>query len=220
MERNDKCWYKDICKLDCHNCVRYRTMCDMLERSGLPKAQWYPKKLVPTTSEDKITFGKLKDIQRKIDKYVTHGYSIFLSSIESGTGKTSWAIKMLLSYFDKIWSMAGNEVNGMFIHVPTLLCQLKNFNNPLSEEYIENIKNCDVVIWDDIATSTLTDYEYNQLLILIDARINNRKTNIYTSNVVTKDELIRVLGARLASRVYNTSIVAILTGKDARGIEL
>lgn len=220
MERNNNCWYKDICKLDCHNCVRYRTIVDMLERSELPKAQWYPDRLTPTTEEDKRTFGKLKDIQRKIDKYIEHGYNFFLSSIESGTGKTTWAIKLMLSYFDKKWSTSGVDSVGLFVHVPTLLRQLKNFSNPVSEEYIEKIKESDVVIWDDIATTPLTDYEYNQLLVLIDSRTINKKSNIYTSNVVSKDELLRVLGARLTSRVYNSSIVAAFTGKDVRGIVL
>lgn len=220
MERNNNCWYKDICHLDCRNCVRFRTMSDMLERSGLPKAQWYPDKLTPTTPDDKRTFGKLKDIQRKIDKYVENGYNFFLSSVESGTGKTTWAIKLMLSYFDKVWSTSGIDPVGMFVHVPTLLRQLKNFNNPLPEEYIESLKECDLVIWDDIATTQLTDYEYNQLLVLIDSRTMNKKSNIYTSNVVSKDELIKVLGARLTSRVYNSSIVAVFTGKDVRGITL
>ena len=90
----------------------------------------------------------------------------------------------------------------------------------MSEEYIEKIKESDVVIWDDIATTPLTDYEYNQLLVLIDSRTINKKSNIYTSNVVSKDELLKVLGARLTSRVYNSSIVAVFTGKDVRGIML
>ena len=86
----------------------------------------------------------------------------------------------------------------------------------MSDEYIEKIKESDVVIWDDIATTPLTDYEYNQLLVLIDSRTINKKSNIYTSNVVSKDELLKVLGARLTSRVYNSSIVAIFTGKECR----
>ena len=38
--------------------------------------------------------------------------------------------------------------------------------------------------------------------------------------MLLKDELLKVLGARLTSRVYNSSIVAIFTGKDVRGIVL
>ena len=220
MERNNECWYKDICKLDCHNCVRYRTMTDLLVRSGLPKAMWKKRSLVPTNEDDKRVFKKLKSIQQKIDEYVKNGYNFFISSVESGTGKTSWAIKFLISYFDKIWTIAGVDTVGMFIHVPTLLTQLKNFSSPLPSEYIDDIKNCDLVIWDDIATTPLTDFEYSQLLILIDARINNGKSNIYTSNIVGKEELMKVLGARLASRVYNTSAIAVFTGKDVRGTVL
>ena len=75
----------------------------------------------------------------------------------------------------------GFQVRGMFIHTPTFLSQLKNFQNPLSEEYKYNVMNTDLIIWDDIATGKTSDYDYNQLLMYIDNRLLNKKERLVSS---------------------------------------
>ena len=55
------------------------------------------------------------------------------------------------------------------------------------------------------------------LLSIIDDRINNKKSNIYTSNL-NKDELHKLLGDRVYSRVYNYSECIEFLGKDKRNL--
>ena len=73
-----------------------------------------------------------------------------------------------------------------------------------------------MVIWDDIAEMKASDYEHQILFQYIDDRINAGKSNIYTSNK-SREHLENLLGARLASRVYNYSTVIHIEESDKRG---
>lgn len=74
-----------------------------------------------------------------------------------------------------------------------------------------------MVIWDDIATKSATSFEHENLLSIIDARVSDSKSNIYTSNLGC-DELHQFMGDRLFSRIYRESMVFEFKGKDKRGI--
>ena len=214
--RNKECWYRNVCKLECTNCIRFIEILYLINNSGIPKNQQKPIALHPN-GVDLPEFRKLKKIKDNIVNFVEQGKNLYISSKSSGTAKTSWSIKLMLKYFDSIWNGNGQKVRGLFIHTPTFLQQLKDFDNPLTTEYKELIKSCDLVVWDDIATSHMSNYEYTQLLIYIDHRILNGKSNIYTSNVTTLESLEEIVGSRLASRIFSTSKVIEFKAADGRG---
>lgn len=214
---NENCWYKDVCLYKkCQGCIRFTEMNYLMQHSNIPKAKQRPIELTPTVTEDKKTFARLQNIKNNIVGIVDNGTNLYLTSKSTGNGKTSWSIKLMHKYFDSIWAGNGLRVRGLFIHVPTLLVQLKDFQNPVSSEFKKNIEQCDLVIWDDIASTELSNYDYSQLLVYVDSRILNEKSNIFTGNLPTKKELEKVLGDRLASRIFNTSEVIELKGKDMR----
>lgn len=129
---------------------------------------------------------------------------------------------MVEAYFNKIWLKSDLKCRVLFISVPRFLLELKS-NISEKSEYIEhineNILDCDLVIWDDIATKLGTEFELSHLLSIIDTRINNGKSNMYTSNL-SGVELNKALGDRLYSRIQNYSDYVIeLQGKDKRGIK-
>ena len=213
--KNEQCWYKNVCTYDaCTNCIRYAEMKYLFDNSGIPKNKQYPQELVAGVDFD--AFVKLNDIKSEIDAYVDSGFNLYICSEQTGNGKTSWAIKLLLKYFDQIWAGNGFNIRGLFVHVPTLLSKLKNFNNPLLTEYKDNLSKADLIIWDDIASTKLSDYDISQLLMFIDSRIVDGKSNIFTGNIVTEQGLEKVIGSRLASRIWNTSMVVQFKGKDRR----
>ena len=80
----------------------------------------------------------------------------------------------------------------------------------------KKLTDIDLVIWDDIASVKLSDFDHTNLLTYIDTRKLNGKANIYTGNLY-EDELIDALGNRLKSRVWNDSIIVELKGSDMRG---
>jgi DNA replication protein DnaC len=189
-----------------------------MEHSGLPKAKQKTITLWvdDDNEEDMQAFVRLKEIKTNIVDFVEQGKNLYICSDITGNGKTSWAIKMLHTYFH--YTAVGNYDNlkGMFVSTTELLLQLKDFNNPISKKYIDNLKNVDLVVWDDVAVSGMSQYDYTQLFTIIDKRILAEKSNIFTSNRTTVEDFAQSMGNRLASRIYYTSEVIELKGKDRR----
>lgn len=213
LKKSD-CWYKDVCTYDqCTNCVRYLEMKYLMENSGLPKSKQRPIQL--DGSKDRRAFIELADIKDDILNFVNEGESLYIFSAFTGNGKTSWAIKLLLKYFDVIWAGNGFRIRGYFQHVPTLFSILKDFSK--SHDALKNtLEHADLVVWDDIASTKLSDYDQQQLLILIDSRVSEGLSNIYTGNLTSHELLVKAVGDRLASRIWNMSTLVEFKGKDRR----
>lgn len=198
------------------NNLRFQEMMYLIETSGVPK-QTIGVKLVPD-EEDFDQFVRLATIQENIVEFVETGSNLYLFSHTCGNGKTTWTIKLLLQYFNEIWACNNFKERGLFINVPTFLTKIKTVIGRPDEQFEimrELIEKVDVVIWDDIASTKLTDYEYNTLLTYIDRRTLESKCNIYTGNI-SPEELDKYVGQRLASRILNHSSVVQLKGKDMR----
>ena len=214
----DICWYKNVCQNKCiDSCIRYMEMDFLLYHSQIPKKQQFPISLVPE-NKDYDNFVYLADIKDDIVNFVNNGENLYITSNYTGNGKTSWAIKMLLKYFDSVWSGNGFRIRGVFIHVPTFLNKLKSdIKNPDLE--FESLVSClvdvDLVIWDDIASTGLSQYDHSQLLTYIDQRVLSGKSNIFTGNIPDKEGLEKAVGARLTSRILSGETVE-LKGRDRR----
>lgn len=218
MERNSECWYKDVCLADvseCTNCIKFLEMQYLMENSNLPKARQCPQQLIAPEC-DRDAFMELADIKSNILDFVNNGENLYIASAYTGNGKTSWAIKLLLKYFDSIWSGNGFNVRGLFINVPLFLVKIKNFEtvDTTFETLKKNMYLADLVVWDDIASTNMSKYDYSQLLACIDTRMLESKSNIFTGNFDHKDALEECVGQRLASRIYgaNTHIVTFKGG--------
>jgi len=215
--RQEDCWYLDVCSNECGGCARYLEMKYLITHSGLPEnLQKVPGKL-DAPSCDYDAYVRLNDIKGNIKDFVDNGKNLLIVSNTTGNGKTSWSIKLLMKYFDSIWAGNGFKVRGKFIHTPTLLAKLKDFNNPLSEEEKRDILECDLIVWDDIASTGLSQYDYSQLLLYIDQRVLSCKANIFTSNATNEQDFEKTLGIKLTSRILNTSEKIIFNGRDRRG---
>jgi len=216
ISRNTDCWYVNSCKDDCYMCNTYLEMKWQMNNSGLPATMQKPIKLQLVNKEDEIAYDTLATIRKNIRQFVIDSKNLYICGESTGTGKTSWAIKLLQTYLH--YTAEGNYENlkGMFVSVPDLLLKLKDFNNPLSKEYKDNLEKVDLVVWDDIALTNASNYDYMQLYTYINNRLFAGKSNIYTSNITTLENLTELLGSRIASRVWNTSEVIEFKGKDIR----
>jgi DNA replication protein DnaC len=185
----------------------------LMENSGIPKKCRHPIYL--DGRDDPKSFKLLADIKDDIVNFVDNGESLYIFSEYTGNGKTSWAIKLLLKYFDSIWAGNGFRVRGYFQHVPTLFNVLKDFSK--SHEVLKNtLETVDLVVWDDIAAAKLSDYDIQQLLIIIDSRVSEGLANIFTGNLISHEALQKAVGDRLASRIWHTSTLVEFKGKDRR----
>ena len=218
MERNSECWYKDVCLADvseCPNCIKFLEMQYLMEHSNLPKAKQCPQQLIAPEC-DTDAYRQLAEIKSNILDFVNDGRNLYITSACTGNGKTSWAIKLLLKYFDEIWAGNGFNVRGLFVSVPLFLLKSKDFKttDTIFETLKKNMYVADLVVWDDIASTNMSKYDYSQLLACIDMRILEGKSNIFTGNFDTKEELEECMGQKLASRIYgaNTDIITFKGG--------
>lgn len=189
----------------------------MFDNSGLPKVYYEPFSLVPE-EVDYDSYEYLDTVKKDIRDFVKSGQQLYLYSPGYGNGKTSWSIKLMQNYFDSVWEGNGYKQRGIFLHVPTFLLNLKrNISNPSKEfeKLINGIDSVDLVIWDDIASARLSEYDFNIILSHIDQRLLHKRCNIYTGNVIGK-QLEDILGSRLSSRVGESSHVVKFVGGDRR----
>ena len=213
------CWYKRICTEQCsENCIRYKLMYSLFKQSNLPEALWNYKELI-CYEKDLQVYKQLQAKSDAILNFIESGNNLYIYSENCGNGKTTWAIRLMYSYFDKIWHKSCFDCKALFVSVPKFLYNCKrSISQDVKgfEELCNLISEVDLVIWDDIGEMKASDYEHQILFQYIDDRINSKKSNIYTSNK-NKEQLEDVLGVRLASRIYNCSECIEFLEEDKRG---
>lgn len=218
----EQCIYHNGCsQVDsayCNNgCVRYLEMNHLLEASNIPKSQQCRHVLQPDNC-DVAAFKRLLKIQKNITTFVNENNFLYLYSTNCGNGKTTWAVKLMLQYFNEVWSGNGFKCRGLFINVPTFLSKCKDvIGKPDSkfEEMRQIIGTVDFVIFDDMIVNKMSNYDYSTLLNYTDQRIFNDKTTIFTGNIPV-DNLSEYVGDRLSSRI-TSGITIELKGEDRRG---
>lgn len=216
---NETCWYKELkkaCDHECEHCTRYFVIKTQMQGSGVPENLHHP--ILLTAPEcDLKAFKRLAEIKDDIDVFVYEGKNLYICSTTVGNGKTSWALKLMYKYFSYMWTYGILDQHALFINVPELLLKLKDFNNPLSQEYKDLIMTVPLVIWDDIAVGGLSNWDYMQLYVLINTRCQRQLSNIYTSNVVDYKDFEKLMGERIASRIMTSNTEQIeLRGTDRR----
>ena len=165
-------------------------------------------------------FIQLKNIETNIVDFVNDGKNLYLHSSKCGNGKTAWSVRLMQAYLEKIWCDSSLSCRALFINVPKYLLALKDsISNP--SEYVDYIKQnvniADIVVWDELGIKNCTQFEFENLLSMINSRIDTGKSNIYTSNL-TGNELFEKVGDRLYSRIINLSYDIELNGVDKRAL--
>lgn len=219
------CWLKDNCKqLHCKDeggCLILYKLNYLYNEAYIPeKLRKHVDLRIDDDGSDYDAFVQLKGIQDNIVDFVDSGKQLYIHSSIAGNGKTSWSLRLVQTYFKKIWLKTELRCRALFINVPSFLLALKD-NISVKNEYIkhikENIFEADLVIWDDIGTKSATQFEHENLLSMIDQRIGSGKANIFTSNL-NDAEMHEALGDRLASRICNLGINIEFKGGDKRSI--
>lgn len=219
----ENCWLKDRCMkalTGCPEfCVKYYKLNKLYEKSLLTDSQRNHVQLRPDADgTDRAEFRVLKDIENNIDSFVNNGCNLYIHSSFCGNGKSSWSVRLIQAYLNNIWHYADLECKALFVHVPKFLIALKDNISEKSDyvNYIKkNILQADLVVWDEVGTKVATPFETEQLLSLINSRLDLGKSNIYTSNL-TGEELRDKVGDRLYSRICNGSTDIELHGQDKR----
>lgn len=220
-EKRWRCPYNEGCELECNRCIKFAALTKMLELSDIPKKYWYNREAVKMfmskDAVDRKMFEALQSIQENIVDFVRSGEQLYICSNKAGNGKTTWAIKLMLAYFDAKSFMIPESTRGMFVNVSDYLYQAKDFSNPLPVNYRNDMKECELLILDDIAIAGLTDYDFMNLYGVIERRNLAGLATIFTGNITDPDMLEDILGERLTSRIWNSSTQIEFKGTDKRG---
>lgn len=221
IEENASCWLTNQCNhKDCDTFCLRRFKLDYLYNQAL--VSFEQKQRVDLKLDydltDKQAFDFLKNVESSIVGFVNAGKNLYLWSNMTGNGKTAWSLRLLQAYFNSVWPKSDLKCRALFINVPKFFLALKD-NISEKSEYIAQIKanvlDADLVIWDEVALKTLTQFEMENLLSLINNRLDYGKSNIYTSNISPND-LLNLVGDRLYSRIINMSEVIEFKGADKR----
>lgn len=210
------------CKEDDIFCLKLFKIDTLYNSTLLSDKQRIHLNLYPDANgADLDNFKLLKSIEDHIIEFVNNGKNLYIHSTITGNGKTSWAIRFIQAYILKIWPESNlDNCPALFINVPRFLLALKD-NITNKSDYISHIKehilDADLVVWDEVGVKTLSEYDHENLLNLINTRLDEGKSNIYTSNL-PPEELKEKVGDRLYSRIVNISTDIELFGADKRAL--
>ena len=194
-----------------------------LKNSRLPKRYLQTISLTPCI-EDEKAFDKLAYVNENVSLFVHQGQNLLITSNYTGNGKTSWAAKILQSFIEN-WACRfayEDRTPALFINVPEFLAKKKlAINDPNIAEEVSDIEKhiftSKLVVFDDIAIKSASEYDKDMLYMYINYRTNNLLTSIYTTNI-TQNRLEEELGTRLADRIVGFSVYKIeFVGSSRRG---
>lgn len=222
-----KCWAESRCKSAPHKCHRhcpaYIQLQRLFENANIPKYLEYDVQL-EATDLTRPVFLELAKIKNNIERYVYEGKSVFLWSSSKGTGKTSWACKLMKEYFFKIALKNNFSQRGMFISVPKLFQDMRNsFDDKDLKHDIRilqyKLMNLPLVIFDDVGAQNDSTWVKEQFYIIINERYNKGLSTIYTSNL-SLDELAKEsrLGERTTDRILDNCSIYEIQGGSWRGV--
>lgn len=216
-----RCYAENYCKKNKQECSEicggYRVLKALFTISRIPVSYRYNIPLVPERG-DLPKYEELNDFMKSIIENVDTGQGLYIWSAGTGTGKTSWACKIMGYYFRKIAFRSGLENEGLYIFLPTFLEDLRSVYDtpdPEFEEELEMVKKCKLLIIDDIGAEKPSEWVRERLLSFINTRVSNGLSTIYTSNL-SLEELEIKMGQRVASRIKGSTKEIQLSGSDRR----
>lgn len=132
-----------------------------------------------------------------------------------GTGKTH-LLASIVDYLARLYKCKFTRLLIIYFTSTGLLSEIKNsYENKTSEDLINKIKNCTLLIIDDFGAEKTTDWVLETYFEIIDYRYANLNPVIIATNL-TAAEIKEKLSERIMSRIYECCKGIKLTGKDYR----
>lgn len=133
--------------------------------------------------------------------------SLFITG-PTGTGKTYLAAAIILA--------AGREINlGQFYHVPSILSQAMAEYMTDSRRTLNDLCEYPLIALDDLGMEKPTERTLEAIDIIIDRRYSRELPTVITSNFKLND-IARIYGDRVSSRISEMCGIIMLIGKDRR----
>jgi len=143
---------------------------------------------------------------------------LFMGTV--GVGKTHLSVAILRELIEK------KGVSCLFYEFGSLLKEIQNSYNPVSQsselKVLAPIFEADVLVLDELGATKPTEWVRDTMMQIINARYNDRKLTIFTSNYhdspynQTEETLADRIGERLRSRLYEMCKSVVIEGEDYR----
>lgn len=139
-----------------------------------------------------------------------------------GVGKTHLAVALLSELIDRY------QVRGLFYQFGALLRRIQDSYNPVSQTselaVLRPVLDADVLVLDELGASKPTDWVRDTMMQIINARYNDKRLTIFTTNYSDKrknekdpTELLEDrIGVALRSRLYEMCKTVEIEGEDYR----
>jgi DNA replication protein DnaC len=139
-----------------------------------------------------------------------------------GVGKTHLAVAILRELIERY------QVRGLFYQFGALLRRIQDSYNPISQTselaVLQPVFDADVLVLDELGASKPTDWVRDTMMQIINARYNDKRMTIFTTNFADKrrnekdtTELLEDrIGVPLRSRLYEMCKTVELEGEDYR----
>lgn len=199
-----------------------------LENSYLPRYQWVEDSLI--AGSDAMQYARLRDIRENLYDFLNGDVNnLILCSENLGNGKTSWAVKLMLTYIElqkgKLNDIDENliDINNydfcIFCQSVPFLVEMKQFgSNKKGYEMYNRLCNTQLAVIDDLGATPMSQYDYNIIYAILEKRLFAGRPTIITTNFVNKYMSEKELGVRLSDRIWNNSEVIEFKSKGSRGV--
>jgi DNA replication protein DnaC len=186
----------------------------LLESSRLPEL--YKDRTFESFETTNAT-GDTRKAFEMAKKYCAEGgKGIVFAGSNTGVGKTHLAAA-IMNY------KLAEGVETIFCTVPELFADIRRVIKTQAEtsELMELVKNAELLILDDLGAERDTEWTFEQLFVILNARLVKKKDTIITTNYQKPSDLIEKLGGgitgqRIVSRIREMCDWAIVTGNDYR----
>jgi len=191
-----------VCSLECHRAIKIPYL---IKKSSLDEADLKEKRLKNFRFHEDGLRKRIYDYLEKPDK---KGWA-FIG--DNGTGKSHLAIAIAVEMIER------HLIETKIISTPELMGSLfANMNNDGEvDRLMYNYKDIDLLVLDDLGAEKSSEYAVQQLFLVIDYRLRNKKLTFITSNYSIND-LGKYVSQRIASRILEMCRVVILPGGDYR----
>lgn len=185
----------------------------LMTSSQIPNNYYENRTLFPEDG-DVPAFETLDSIKEDVVSFVEEGRFLLLHG-DKGTSKTTWAIKIMKSYFARICIGNRYTQQGIFTYMPSFILKSKDFENrDQMNELIENVATLPFAILDDIAITENSKYDNTIFNYVVNERYSRGLSTIFTSNI-HPDRLNRFMDDRAVDRICSDIVIGF-NGGSAR----
>lgn len=200
----------------------------ILKNSYLPRYQYIEDNLVPDI--DTTQFLRLREIRGNMHNFLNSSTNnLVLCSEHLGNGKTSWAVKLMLTYIEmqkgKLDYVDEKKINVdnydycVFCQSVPFLVEMKQFgSNKKSYEMYQRLCRTNLAIIDDLGAAPMSQYDYNIIYAIFEKRLFEGRPTIVTTNFANKESAEKELGPRLVDRIWSNSEIIEFKNRGFRGV--